>query len=347
MTSEHSLKPAIIPPVTDRKAYLHYINSTTLEKVGFINNPLSHGVKKKMMRRLTNFMGYVDQSMPSIEEETEEQRTRRLGWIRQAKAIELLNEYGFKNDPQRLEWKRKLVSEILKARQENDPPFLPGVEVYFREPYQDYLDNFSGNRVVIKFKGNEKERGFHVGTTISNLVAEVGDMEPALGLLKEYSAMPENTAIWLVNFLDEIVRLRGIIVDNVDVFQQIKKRFDLIMQLTLSDNNAREKLEVKYRVERDRYHTFFLSVKRNLDTNEDYSTSVQIQANYVTDTFWDFLKSLSDDGDTIPTREESSLKRNKPQKVDTVADEEDDEWGGRRPKFKKKSSRRDNRLDED
>ncbi len=318
----------------NRPAYLQYITYHTYEQTKEITNELNPDIQKELLKKLLNFSEQVDDLTIKIDEETELERTRRLGWIVQARAIDLLSNVGLKGDRQRNLWKRLLALEILNERQENNPPSLPGIRTSFREPYKGFIDNYSHNRIIIELKVQEGIWGtLHIGTHISDLFLDTQNLNYILKLIENYEAMTENPLIWSACFIDELVLLTMKLKDNDSEvsFRQIKKRLDFLRELITINDRVKQNLEVEYVLEEKEYPAFLIRLKKKSDPNSEeyFNSTLKLQPEELTNDYWNFLKSLSINSDYIPDRENILSKKLLP-KRNTFSKDLNDEWGGRR-----------------
>src|SRR5260221_4436380 len=192
----------IVSLLENRALYLREVKDRTMTRIGKICLGQEPSIlEQRIQNRLSSFIHNIDSDHTRIPNETESQHIQRLGWMVQATAIELLGENDFKRNNDRIAWKNDLVSEILTVRNGAQSHSLPGIRVKYREPYQDYLDMFSTNRVVIEFTDQPSSChvGFllHVATSITELFTRVGDIDTARELIKGYEPMTHNTNMWL------------------------------------------------------------------------------------------------------------------------------------------------------
>lgn len=262
-------------------------------------------------RDLVDEMLYVADTL-EIEQaligETEEQKQQRHRWILQTKAIEFLTIEPFSQLSEKRDWKTELALEVLAARQQYGSD-LPGITVAFREPYNNYLDQFSRNPLFIFFEGQaplykSPDSTLRIHRTVNDLIEKTHDIHATRNLLAGAKALPENPLLWTAMFIDELAYMLGAKANQPDDIpvhiHLIRKRMHFLKELIEGKKIVRKRTRAELLLN-DKYTAFKLIVVPEEESGREFS--VQIQPEEVTDEFWNLLRDLNGDPD-IPSREE-------------------------------------------
>lgn len=290
-------------PLDQETAYLQDVTHQTLQLADQIAGKQLYGrILQEFNTDLANYGQYIDSISSYFTEETSQQRTRRLGWIVQAAAIELLGSRGFISDQDRASWKQHLVSEVLHARQVQ---VLPGITIKIGTRYQNYMDIYADNPVTVEFIGQKglatRSNSLKVATGFKRLVSENGSVVP-WELIKE--AQPEELSEedWAVDLLIELAYLQQLAKQDNRVYPFVKKRLSLFQQLIEESDVVRSMVDVVP----DTSHGFQMMVirlKKSMSDRDRFHTGrLHIQPEEVTNRTWDFFRDLSNDPSAILDR---------------------------------------------